>query len=206
MLFMLLACAPDLVLDEAGLETSEAVALYLTNPQSDDNTAMEDALITRIEQARIKSMWPSTTLMPHSQRMPWSTPPSVAWMFVWSPMETASDAEGILILEEAEIHVTAACPAGDRIMHHKFAVIDARWVWTYFDELDNIRLHHEQQQRTVHRQPNAGQSVRRRNGAACWWCFWFRQAALHHRRPSPSGSSSYRHGHSSRHRTTRLQS
>lgn len=129
MLFMLLACAPDLVLDEAGLETSEAVALYLTNPQSDDNTAMEDALITRIEQARdqidvaiydFDATQPAHALVDAAER-------GVDVRVVTDGDEL--DAEGILILEEAGIHVTAR-PAGDRIMHHKFAVIDARWVWT----------------------------------------------------------------------------
>jgi phosphatidylserine/phosphatidylglycerophosphate/cardiolipin synthase-like enzyme len=131
MLLSLLACgAPDGVLSESALSTSVALPIFLTTPEMDSpRNQTELALIEHIRSARETidvAVYDFGLELP-AQEMATAADNGVTVRVVTDGDEL--DEEGILLLQESGIEVVYR-PEGDRIMHHKFAVVDGQSIWT----------------------------------------------------------------------------
>jgi len=131
MLLSLLACgAPDGAVSEAALSTSVALPIFVTTPDLDPaHNRIEEALAQHIRSARETidvAVYDFGLALP-ARAMSIAADNGVTVRVVTDGDEL--DEDGILMLEESGIEVVYR-PEGDRIMHHKFAVIDGQSVWT----------------------------------------------------------------------------
>ncbi|MDG1480935.1 MAG: phospholipase D-like domain-containing protein [Myxococcota bacterium] len=131
MLLSLLACgASDGVLSESGITTSVALPIFLTTPESESlHNQTERALAKHIRSARETidvAVYDFGLELP-AQELAVAADNGVTVRVVTDGDEM--DEEGILMLQESGIEVVYR-PEGDRIMHHKFAVVDGQSVWT----------------------------------------------------------------------------
>jgi phosphatidylserine/phosphatidylglycerophosphate/cardiolipin synthase-like enzyme len=132
MLLSLLACgSPDGGLSEAALSTAAApLPIFLTTPGLESAPNQTEAALTRhIRSARDTidvAVYDFGLALP-AQAMSIAADNGVSVRVVTDGDEL--DEDGILMLQENGIEV-AFRPEGDRIMHHKFVVVDGQSVWT----------------------------------------------------------------------------
>ena len=131
MLLSLLACgAPDGALSESALSTSVALPIFITTPEVESpRNQTEMALVQHIRSARETidvAVYDFELELP-AREMAIAVDNGVTVRVVTDGDEL--DEDGILMLQESGIEVVYR-PEGDRIMHHKFAVVDGQSVWT----------------------------------------------------------------------------
>ncbi len=131
MLLSLLACGvPSGTISESGITTSVSMPVFLTTPELESpRNRTERALAKHIRSARETidvAVYDFGLELP-AREMAMAAENGVTVRVVTDGDEM--DEEGILLLQESGIEVVYR-PEGDRIMHHKFAVVDGQSVWT----------------------------------------------------------------------------